>query len=133
MKRSHVLPMMSHRLLLLFVSTIVTLGMMFAGTALADCVQTSKVHDTAAQKAYIDSETGEIVKKPKKNQPGAGEQITPAEQIKQLEEKGTSHEGLESEPANIPGLDRKIDLKGRFQKPVKAIVGKDGKISVYHK
>jgi hypothetical protein len=75
---------------------------------------------------HIDPRTGEILKAPA---PGSVPlQLSPREQ----NALSTSHEGLVQVPSTVPGGGVKLDLQGRFQSPLIATVGEDGKVRMQH-
>jgi hypothetical protein len=73
---------------------------------------------------HIDPQTGRVVPAPA---PGTTTlQLSPAEQNRM----STSSEGLVEEP--LPGGGYKLDLRGRFQSPLMATTGPDGKVQIQH-
>jgi hypothetical protein len=75
---------------------------------------------------HIDPSTGRIVKQPA---PGTVPlQLTPQE----LNALSTTGKGLVEVPSAVPGGGVRIDLQGRFQSPVFATVGPDGKLVIRH-
>jgi hypothetical protein len=78
------------------------------------------VQPAAGMRVFVDPQTGKVVAPP----PG-----TPAES--QAPDLSTSSEGLTE--TRLPGGGAKVDLQGRFQTPLVATVGADGKVSIDHK
>ena len=75
---------------------------------------------------YIDPSTGEVLSGPA---PGAQPlQLSPAER----NALSTSHQGLVQVPSTVPGGGVKLDLRGRFQSPLIAVVAADGTANVHH-
>lgn len=70
----------------------------------------------------VDPSTGKII--PPRTLPP----LSPAEQ----NSLSTSSEGLQEAPGTSPAGGYKLDLKGRFQSPLMATVGPDGKAVVQH-
>jgi hypothetical protein len=80
---------------------------------------------TAAMRVYIDPKTGEVVEPPA----GAPAAELPKSQANAL---STSVDRLEETPSPMPGGGVLLDLKGRFQSPLVATPGADGKITIQH-
>jgi hypothetical protein len=73
----------------------------------------------AGMKVFVDPQTGAVVPPPTAE---AAEALVP--------ETNTSSVGLEEKP--LVGGGSKIDLQGRFRKPLVATTGADGKVSIQH-
>jgi hypothetical protein len=77
-------------------------------------------------KAFVDPQTGVLTREPA---PGAAPlELSPAER----NAFSTSHEGVVEVPSTVPGGGFKLDLQGRFQSPLTATVGPDGKVTTQH-
>ncbi len=80
---------------------------------------------TAGMKVYVDPQTGEVVEPPAQEPPQsemqAGDVAT-----------STSSEGLVAEPSPVSGGGTMINLQGRFQSPLVATQGSDGKMKIEH-
>ena len=77
-------------------------------------------------KAFVDPQTGALTREPA---PGTAPlELSPAEK----NAFSTSHEGLVEVPSTVPGGGFKLDLQGRFQSPLTATVGPDGKVTTQH-
>jgi hypothetical protein len=80
----------------------------------------------AGMRVHIDPKTGAILRQPA---PGSVPlTLTPMDQ----NAMSTSHEGLVEVPNPVPGGGVKLDLQGRFQSPLIATIGPDGKVTVQH-
>jgi hypothetical protein len=80
----------------------------------------------AGMKVYTDPQTGAIIPEPA---PGSENLVLPP----QLQESfSTSSEGLVQVPSPEPGGGVKLDLQGRFQSPLIATFGADGKLRMEH-
>ena len=80
--------------------------------------------DAAGMTVYIDPQTGAILRQPA---PGSVPlRLSPLEQ----NAVSTSHRGLVEVP--VPGGGYKLDHQGRFQTPLIATVGADGKVKTQH-
>lgn len=78
----------------------------------------------AGMTVYIDPQTGALLSAPA---PGSVPlQLSPRER----NALSTSHQGLVEVP--LPGGGYKLDLQGRFQNPLIATVGADGKVKMQH-
>ena len=78
------------------------------------------------QTVYIDPNTGEVLSAPA---PGTQPlRLSPAERTA----LSTSHQGLVQVPSAVPGGGVKLDLQGRFQSPLIAVVTVDGTARVHH-
>ena len=75
---------------------------------------------------HIDPKTGAILKEPAPD--SVPLQLSPREQ----NALSTSHEGLVEVPSGVPGGGFKLDLQGRFQSPLIATIGEDGKVRMQH-
>jgi len=84
-----------------------------AATSVAESTSASP-----AQKAYVDPHSGELAPRP------AGR---PDPEINALQQstRHLSAEALKAQPSPVPGGGMMIDLKGHFQKPMKATMGDD--------
>ena len=76
--------------------------------------------ESEAQKAYIDSETGQFVSPPKHDVPVSNNPIEASAFISTVEK-------LEEKSSLVPGGGMMIDLKGRFQSPISATIEGKGK------
>lgn len=74
----------------------------------------------------IDPQTGVPTGRPAPA--GAPQTLSPDERAA----RSTSHEGLVEVPNAIPGGGVKLDLQGRFQSPLAASIGADGKVETHH-
>lgn len=90
-----------------------------------DAEATSAPKVSAAQRIYIDPETGEVTTPPPRKR---GEEPDPSSSA-----FSTSHEGLVETPSPVPGGGTKIDLKGRFRSPLSATVDDHGQVQLEHK
>jgi hypothetical protein len=75
---------------------------------------------------HLDPQTGALLP-----EPAAGTvpiQVTP-DLLKAL---SSSHDGLVEVPSPVPGGGVSVDLQGRFQSPLFAIIGPDGKVRIRH-
>jgi hypothetical protein len=82
--------------------------------------------DAPGMKAFVDPQTGAFTREPA---PGTAPlQLSPAER----NAFSTSHEGLVEVPSTVPGGGFRLDLQGRFQSPLTATVGPDGKVTTQH-
>ena len=81
---------------------------------------------TSGMIIYIDPRTGAFLQEPA---PGTSRlQLSP-----QLQNAfSTSHQGLVEVPSPVPGGGVKVDLQGRFQSPLVATIGADGKVRMQH-
>jgi hypothetical protein len=70
---------------------------------------------------YLDPQTGAILKEP----PPGSVPLPLSERERNA--LSTSHDGLVQVPSALPGGGVKIDLQGRFQKPLVATVDANGK------
>jgi hypothetical protein len=77
-------------------------------------------------RAFIDPQTGRFVSEPAPGTPPL--ELSPAE----LNAFSTSDQGLVEVPSTVPGGGVKVDLQGRFQSPLTATVGADGKVTIGH-
>ncbi|MBI3250112.1 MAG: hypothetical protein HYZ50_26760 [Deltaproteobacteria bacterium] len=88
-------------------------------------VQGTPAQPAAGMKVYVDPQTGEVVEPPAQEPPqselDAGAAAT-----------STSSAGLVPEPSPVPGGGTLIHLQGRFQSPVVATQGSDGKVKIEH-
>lgn len=79
----------------------------------------------AGMTVHIDPQTGEVVEPPAQEPPQselqAGDPTT-----------STSSAGLVAEPSPVPGGGIGINLQGRFQSPLVATQGSDGKVKIEH-
>ena len=93
--------------------------------AIADEVKpTAQAPAQQGMTVHVDPQTGRVVSAPA---PGTTTlQLSPAEQNRM----STSSQGLVEEP--LPGGGYKLDLKGRFQSPLMATTGPDGKVRIQH-
>lgn len=97
--------------------------------ALADEVAQQKPQAAPAPSSqgmtiHLDPQTGKILPSPA---PGSATlQLSPEDQNRM----STSSDGLTERPA--PGGGFIVDLKGRFQSPLMATVGPDGKVRMHH-
>jgi hypothetical protein len=81
---------------------------------------------TPGMMIHIDPQTGAILSAPA---PGS----VPLQLSPQLRDAlSTSHQGLVEVPSSVPGGGAKVDLQGRFQSPLIATVGADGKLKMQH-
>jgi hypothetical protein len=86
---------------------------------------TGAIAQSTGMKVSIDPQTGEVVEPPIAGPPAAESQA--------LEGAfSTSAEGLVETPSPVPGGGMLLDLQGRFQSPVVAAPGADGKLTVQH-
>lgn len=77
-------------------------------------------------RVYIDPQTGGFLSEPP---PGVTlPELSPAER----NALSTSHQGLTETPGTVPGGGVMLDLQGRFQSPLTATVGPDGKLTIEH-
>lgn len=98
-----------------------------AGTCRAEDKATSaKVPQSGGMTIYIDPKTGQTTKTP------ADGTVPLALSQQELERMSTSHQGLVEVPGTAPGGGIKVDLQGRFQSPLVATVGPDGKVRMHH-
>jgi hypothetical protein len=82
--------------------------------------------DAPGMRAFVDPQTGGLVREPA---PGTAPlELSPAES----NAFSTSHQGLVEAPSTVPGGGFKLDLQGRFQSPLTATVGPDGKVTTQH-
>jgi hypothetical protein len=82
--------------------------------------------DAPGMKAFIDPQTGGFVREPP---PGTAPLVLSPAESNAL---STSHQGLVEVPSTVPGGGFKVDLQGRFQSPLTATVGPDGKVTIQH-
>lgn len=81
--------------------------------------QATTTPQTAGMKVFVDPRTGAVVPPPTAE---AAEVLVP--------ETNTSSVGLVEKP--LVGGGSKVDLQGRFQKPLVATMGADGKVTIQH-
>jgi hypothetical protein len=79
----------------------------------------------SAQKAYVDPDTGELIPRP------VGGEAAEEESAK-ISDPGSLNDTLEVEPSPVEGGGIMIDLKGRFQNPIKATVDDHGGVKNQH-
>jgi hypothetical protein len=80
----------------------------------------------AGMKIHIDPKTGTFSKEPA---PGTVPlQLSPQE----MNALSTSHQGLVEVPSPVPGGGMMLNVQGRFQNPVAATIGPDGKVRLHH-
>lgn len=79
----------------------------------------------AAQRAYIDPETGEFVTPPEPD-------VSTANPSRSLSPPGSPAEKMEEESSPVPGGGIMVDLKGRFQNPLSATIEDNGKTKIGH-
>lgn len=84
------------------------------------------VQGAAGMKVYVDPTTGQLSHQPPANQPSMT--LSPAEQ----NAFSRSGQGLVQVPNAGPGGGVKLDLQGRFQSPLIATVGPDGRVQMKH-
>ena len=94
-----------------------------AGDA-APQTQAAPAPGQAGMVVHVDPQTGQIVPGPVPGTPPL--QLSPADQNRM----STSFQGLVERPA--PGGGFMVDLQGRFQSPLMATIGPDGKVTVFH-
>ena len=75
---------------------------------------------------HIDPETGEFVTPEEAT-------VTPENRLTPLYEDSISHEGLEETPSPVPGGGTMVDLKGRFNDPLKTSIDNSSDIKIEHK
>jgi len=80
----------------------------------------------SAMTIHIDPVTGRLLKEPA---PGSVSLQLPPQLQNAL---STSHQGLVEVPSPKPGGGMMLDLQGRFQSPLMATIGADGKVSMHH-
>ena len=101
-----------------------------AGLALAApaCAPEGKSGATAqgGMKVYLDPQTGAILDKPA---PGTAPMILSPQEQNAL---STYSGDLEQITSSLPGGGVMLDLKGRFQSPLMATIGPDGKVRTFH-
>ncbi len=68
-----------------------------------------------AQKAYVDPDTGELIPRPAQDESAEGNAIRPAA-------LGSADEKIEIKSSPVEGGGIMVDVKGRFQNPIKATV-----------
>jgi hypothetical protein len=105
-------------------TSLIGIAVCFAVTA-----QPAFPQDAAPQggmTVHIDPKTGAILKEPA---PGT---VPLTLSSRERNAMSTSHEGLVEVPSGVPGGGFKLDLQGRFQSPLIATVGEDGKVRVQH-
>ncbi|MGH8583674.1 MAG: hypothetical protein ACREWG_13020 [Gammaproteobacteria bacterium] len=94
------------------------LSLTIAPSTLADAgAEPSAGAGQAGMKAYIDPKTGELT-----GSPPAGTTVPDA--------RFGTHEGLVEEP--VPSGGAKVDVRARFQTPLRASIGPDGKTVIKH-
>ncbi|MCB1540519.1 MAG: hypothetical protein KDJ25_06610 [Rhodoblastus sp.] len=101
---------------------------MSGGSAMAGDEKTIS-GDAAAvggMKIYVDPATGQVTHSPPPNQPALT--LTPAEQ----NAFSRSSQGLLEVPSSGPAGGVKVNLQGRFQSPLIATVGPDGRARIKH-
>lgn len=81
--------------------------------------QATTTPQTAGMKVFVDPQTGAVVPPPTAE---AAEALVP--------ETNTSSVGLVEKP--LVGGGSAVDLQGRFQKPLVATMGADGKVTIQH-
>jgi len=84
------------------------------------------VQGAAGMKVYVDPSTGQITHTPPPN--AATMSLSPAEQ----NAFSRSDQGLVQIPNAGPAGGVKVDLQGRFQSPLIATVGPDGRLQIKH-
>jgi hypothetical protein len=75
---------------------------------------------------HVDPQTGAVIPAPA---PGTAPLELSAQERNAL---STSHEGLTEVQSSVPGGGYSIDLQGRFQSPLTATIGPDGKVRIGH-
>jgi hypothetical protein len=80
----------------------------------------------AGMKIHVDPKTGLLLKEAAP----ASETLLLTPELQNA--MSTSHEGLVEVPSPKPGGGMMLDLKGRFQSPLMATIGPDGKIRTQH-
>ena len=81
---------------------------------------------TSLQKAYVDPDTGELISRPVQKELDEGDAAQPSTL------GGPNEESLEIEPSPVEGGGIMVDLKGRFQNPIKANVDGKGDARIDH-
>lgn len=79
-----------------------------------------------ALSVHIDPETGEFVAPEEAT-------VTPENRLTPLYKDSISHEGLEETPSSVPGGGTMVDLKGRFNNPLKTSIDNSSDIKIEHK
>jgi hypothetical protein len=80
----------------------------------------------AGMKIHVDPQTGAVIPEPAPGTPPL--ELSPQER----NALSTSHEGLTEVQSSVPGGGYSIDLQGRFQSPLTATIGPDGKARIGH-
>lgn len=78
-----------------------------------------------AQKAYVDADSGDLIPHPKNGASAENSALQP-------HTLGAATETMEEQPSPVPGGGVMIELKGRFQSPVRATVETNGKTIIEH-
>lgn len=100
------------------------LGLLAGVCAVAPALAEEAPRSLGGFRATVDPSTGEFLKNPP---PQAAVPLTPGER----NAASRSHEGLVVRP-HPQGNGEYVDLQGRFQSPLMATVGPDGKIIMFH-
>ena len=103
---------------------IAAIGQPAAAEDAAPKPQAAPAPGQAGMIVNVDPQTGQILPAPAPGTPAP--QMTPADQNRM----STSFQGLVERPA--PGGGFMVDLQGRFQSPLMATIGPDGKVTVFH-
>ena len=109
-------------------------GLLGAAACLAAAIQPASAEDAAPKVeavpapggmvVHVDPQTGRVIPAPAPGTPTL--QLSPAEQNR----LSTSSEGLVEQ--YIPGVGYKLNVQGRFQSPLMATTGPDGKVRILH-
>lgn len=86
--------------------------------------------NAANQRATIDPETGALTALPQSDEPTTDVPASTA--TLSTSTASDTAEQLEELSSPVPGGGMMIDLKGRFQNPISASIGANGKISIEH-
>jgi hypothetical protein len=95
-------------------------------SSLENATEAKPLGSAPGMRVYIDPQTGGFLSEPP---PGVTlPELSPGER----NALSTSHQGLVETPSTVPGGGVGLDLQGRFQSPLTATVGPDGKVTIQH-
>ena len=99
-----------------------------SAAAIAGEDRPSEAGPAAGMKVHIDPATGNILPTPPQGAPAGAITLSTSER----NAFSKSSDGLVETPSSGPAGGSKVDLRGRFQSPLIATVGPDGKVEMRH-